>query len=128
MIDSTNITDSELKQTALALANNAENILAAAQEDAGLEKILKFDKGRYLIGEELVPLGSEFLAHCEAWVKQWIKYFDHRVVVQKLYRVDLGERPPEREELDDLDPSRWPPGLDDRPADPWQFYYLLPLE
>ena len=35
----------------------AENILGAAREDAGFEKLLKFKKGEYLIGEELVPLG-----------------------------------------------------------------------
>jgi hypothetical protein len=41
--------------------------------------------------------------------------------------VALGERPPEREELDDPDEAKWPEGLDG-PADPWVYQYLLPLE
>ena len=76
-----------------------ENILGAAQEDAGFEKLLKFKKGEYFIGEELVPLGTEFIAHAIGWTKCWIKFVDDEVVERKVYRVALGERPPEREDL-----------------------------
>ena len=40
----------------------------------------------------------------------------------------LGERPPEREDLDDFDEDKWPEGIDGKPADPWLFQYLLPFE
>jgi hypothetical protein len=43
-----------------------ENIQIAAQEDAGFEKILKFKKGDFLIGDENVPLGTEYVAHVRA--------------------------------------------------------------
>jgi hypothetical protein len=104
------------------------NIEAAAQEDAGFEKILKFKKGEYFIGEDEIALGTEFLAHTVGWVKCWIKFLNGEVAERKLYRVALGERPPLREDLDCRDEDEWPAGLDDEPADPWVFQYLLPLE
>ena len=42
-----------------------------------------------------------------------------RLSDRKVYRVAYGERPPEREDLDDLDQDKWPEGLDGNPADPW---------
>ena len=109
-------------------STEAENILVAAKEDAGFDKLLKFKKGEYLIGEELVPLGTEYIAHAVGWTKCWIKFVDGGVVERKTYRVAYGERPPEREDLDDLDRDKWPEGLDGNPADPWVYQYLLPLE
>jgi hypothetical protein len=105
-----------------------ENILGAAQEDAGFEKLLKFKKGEYFIGEELVPLGTEFIAHAIGWTKCWIKFGDDGVAERKTYRVALGEQPPEREDLGDLEKNNWPKGIDGNPADPWSLQYLLPLE
>lgn len=80
-----------------------ENIRATAQEDAGFEKIFKFKKGDFLIDQEKIPLGTEYVAHAKAWTKCWIKFIDGEVKERKMYRVALGERPPEREELDDQD-------------------------
>ena len=106
----------------------AKNILGAAQEDAAFDKILKFKKGAYLIGDDPVPLGTEYLAHAVAWTKTWTKFADDKVVWRKVYRVAHGERPPQREDLDDLDETKWPRGRDGRPLDPYVFQYLLPLE
>ena len=39
-----------------------------------------------------------------------------------------AKRPPEREDLDDLEKDNWPEGIDGTPADPWSLQYLLPLE
>ena len=105
-----------------------ENILGAAQEDAGFEKILKFRKGEYFIGEELIPLGTGYIAHAIGWTKCWLKFVQDEVVERKIYRVALGERPPEREDLGDLEKDNWPEGIDGKPADPWCLQYLLPLE
>jgi hypothetical protein len=118
-------------QTSMALTTHGtelENIATAAQEDAGFEKILKFKKGEYFVGEEEILLGSEYLAHVVGWTKCWIKFVDGEVAERKIYPVAKGARPPDREDLDDLDESKWEEGLDGKPADPWVYQYLLPLE
>jgi hypothetical protein len=116
-------------QTALTARNTElENIHAAAEEDAGFEKMLKFKKGEYFIGEEEIPLGTEYLAHAVGWTKSWIKFADSEVTERKLFRVAKGEKPPVREDLDCRNEDEWPEGLDGHPADPWVFQYLLPLE
>jgi hypothetical protein len=113
----------------VALAGTeAENILGAAQKDAPFEKLAKFRKGEYFKGEELVPLGTEYIAHAISWTKCWIKFLDGEVADRRVYRVALGEQPPEREDLDDLDQDNWPEGVDGNPADPWSLQYLIPLE
>jgi hypothetical protein len=104
-----------------------ENIAAAAEQDAGFEKILKFKKGEYLIGEEEIPLGTEYLAHVVGWTKCWIKFADGEVVERKVYRVARGEQPPEREDLDDLE-LIGKKDQDGMSADSWVYQYLLPLE
>lgn len=110
------------------IATAAENVLAAASEHAGPEKLLKFKKGEYFQSLESVPLGTEFIAHPEAWTKGWFKFSENTVVDRRLYRVARGEVPAKRDELGDLDKSAWAIGLDGKPQDPWQEQYLLPLE
>lgn len=108
--------------TALTTNDDAtKNILAAAKEDAGFEKLLKFIDPDYTINKEVVPLGTEYFAHVTAWMKVWIKFVDGELVDRKLYRVAHGEKPPEREELDDTDKI----GEKD---DPWVLQHLVPFE
>jgi len=104
-----------------------ENLRAAAQQDAGFEKVLKFKKGDYSIADEPVAFGTEYLAHTAAWTKSWIKFVDGEVAERKMFRVSLGEQPPERKDLDDLD-LIGQKDSDGMSADPWVFQYLLPLE
>jgi hypothetical protein len=118
----------EENRSIVTQGTEVENIESAAREDSGFEAFLKFDKGKYYIAEDEVPLRTEFIAHIKAWVKCWIKFVDGALKERRVYRVALGERPPEREDLDDLDQSTWPLGLDDKPADPWVFQYLVPFE
>jgi hypothetical protein len=119
---------SQTVNVAAARGTEIDNILGAAKEDAGFEKLIKFRKGDFSIGEEAVPLGTEYIAHAIGWTKCWIKFVEGEVVERKVYRVALGERPPEREDLDDLNKDNWPEGIDGKPADPWTLQYLLPLE
>jgi hypothetical protein len=97
-----------------------ENIIAAAKEDS-FDKILKFRKGEYFIGEDQVPLGTEYLVHCIAWTKCWIKFEDKRLVERKLYRVARGERPLDRNDLDEIEKA-------ETENDPWSLQYMLPFE
>ena len=115
------------REVAVQHSAEIENLRAAARQDAGFERILKFKKGEYSIAEEPVALGTEYLAHTTAWTKSWIKFVDGEVAERKMFRVSLGEKPPEREDLDDPD-LIGKKDSDGMSADPWVFQYLLPLE
>ena len=107
----------------------ANNIEEAAHDDAGFEAFLLFKKGEYFIDEEEIPLGTEYLAHPEAWVKVWRKFDGEQVVARHVYHVARREKPPEREDLDDWpENENWPIGEDGKPFDPWVPLYLVPLE
>jgi hypothetical protein len=105
----------------------ANNLIEAANEESS-QKLLKFKKGKYYSRDEEVPIGTEYLAHPSAWLKSWLKFVDKKKVVQHIYNIAKGERPPQREELGDLDEAQWPAGLDGRPADPWVSQSLLSLQ
>ena len=40
--------------------------------------LLKYDnkKEKYFIGEDEVPLGREYIAHCDQYARGWIKFVD----------------------------------------------------
>jgi len=121
----------------------------ATDEEGSFDKLLKFKRGVYYVGkDEVVPAGTTYRAHCIAWTKVWIKFHNgerkerlaYPVVTWEGSIMKAGPRPPDREQLDELarddtgaplpndkQPS-WEPGLDGRPADPWVYQYLLPLE
>jgi hypothetical protein len=107
----------------------ANNIEEAAHDDAGFEAFLLFKKGEYFIDEEEIPLGTEYLAHPEAWVKVWRKFDGEQAVARHVYHVARREKPPEREDLDDWpENENWPIGEDGKPFDPWVLLYLVPFE
>ena len=111
--------------------SGTSHILRAAQEDAGFSKMLKFKSptGDYWAGGEIVPLGSEFIAHCGSWAKAWVKFVDGAFVDRHIYHMANGEQPADREDLGDLDTGKWRPGLDGRtPQDPWQLQSMLRME
>jgi hypothetical protein len=119
-------------QTQLTLDNEDENILNAAKQETKFDRLMKFRDGRdtnkwYFIQDDVIPLGTKYLAHATAWTKVWIKFVDGKRVAHKPYRVALKELPPPREELDDCDEASWPK-RDGKPNDPWVFQHLLPLE
>jgi hypothetical protein len=88
----------------------------------GIGTLMKFDtkKERFFIGEDEVPLGREYIAHCDQYARGWTKFVNKERVDQKVFKVSEG-KPPEREDLDDLEHS----GAED---DPWVFQRYLPLE
>jgi hypothetical protein len=105
----------------------ADNLLAAT-EDCGFEKLLKFKKGKFYLRDDEVPLGTEFVAHPSQLTLCWIKFVDGKVVDRRHGKAAEGYVPPEREELGDMDKSKWETGLDGNPKSPWSFQHLLPLE
>ena len=108
-------------------AEEADNLLAVT-EDCGFEKLLKVKKGKFYVMEDEVPLGTEYLAHPSQLTLCWIKFADGKVADRRHGKAADGYVPPEREELNDNDPSTWETGLDGKPKDLWSFQHLLPLE
>ena len=124
------------RQTDLPAIREAQNIGNAANEDAGFEKLLKFKKGAYECDNEVVPWGTEYVAHCVGWTKCWIRFEDSKVTDRRMYRVADGKRPPDRDERDkdgnfvlgDMDRNKWKAGPNGQPSDPWVYQHLLPME
>jgi hypothetical protein len=110
-------------------STEVENIENEARVDAGFDAFLVFKKGVYFIDEKEVPLGTEYVAHAIGWTKVWRKYDGEQVTERRVYRVAKGEKPPEREDLDDWPGmENWPIDEDGKAYDPWALQYLLPLE
>jgi hypothetical protein len=108
--------------------NELDNLANAAMNDAGFQKMLKFKKGDYFCDGQEVERGTQMIAHCMAWTKVWVKFWDRKLAEKKIYRVVKGERAPDRDQMPDLDTSLWQNGLDNKPTDPWVLQYLLPME
>jgi hypothetical protein len=102
----------------------ADNLLASTE---GHEKLLKFVKGKYKVGDDEVPLGSQYVVHANQLTFCWIKFTDSRVADRRMGRAADGFVPPKREELGDTDQSKWAV-VDGEAKDPWSFQHLLPLE
>jgi len=88
----------------------------------GFGTLLKFDweTKKYKVGEKEVPLGREFIAHCDQYARGRVKFVDKVPVDVRVKKVSEG-KPPERDELDE-------PELAGTPDDPWVFQRYLPLE
>jgi hypothetical protein len=102
--------------------------LDAAAEAAGeLGKILKFAKGKYFCGEAEVPLGSEFVAHVDQIARGWSRFIDKKVSDRRIGKLADRFAVPRREELGDLDESKWERASNGEPRDPWALQWYLPL-
>lgn len=100
--------------------------LEAAAEAGGFEKIAKFVKGEWGVGEETLPEGKEFIVFMDEVARGYVKFVNKAVVDRRIVKVRDG-KPPAREELDDNDSSEWEIGDDGRPRDPWVMQWLLPM-
>ena len=109
-------------------SSEAQAIAKAADQDVGFQKMLKFKKGDYWCDNEEVPKGTTYIAHAVGWTKTWVHFESGMVVERRIYPMKDNPVVPERDELPNNDQSTWPPGIDDRPADPWVLQYLLPME
>jgi hypothetical protein len=91
-------------------------------------KLLKFNKGKWLIGDDIVPAGTEYIAHIDQLVCGWVKFEDGTVVERDLGKIANGHKPKKRKELSDTDPATWEKdektGL---PKDPWSEQWAVPL-
>jgi len=102
--------------------------VAAETQSEGLGKLLKFDKGKYFIGDDEVKIGHEMLAHVGSTMRGWTKFENGKVAKQHVGRISDGFQPPAREALGDLDDSKWEKDSTGKPRDPWVAQFYLPLE
>jgi hypothetical protein len=116
------------KQTSNLPANYDDEADALLEATRGHEKLLKFVKGKYKVGEDEVPLGTQYVCHASQLMYCWIKFADEKVVERRHGKAIEKWIPPERGELGDSDQSKWETGLDGKPKDPWSFQHLLPCE
>ena len=92
------------------MGNTEIQNISARLRSAGFEKILEFRKGDTSSARNL-SVGTGYIAHAIGWTKCWLSSSEDEVVERKIYRVALGERPPEREDLGDLERTIGPRAL-----------------
>jgi len=101
---------------------------AAQEERSDIGKLLKFIKGHYGVGDDEVPLGYEYSAHIDQWMRGWVKFEDNTVTEKRIGRAADDFKVPEREELGDLDEAKWEMDATGKPRDPWTLQSYLPFE
>jgi hypothetical protein len=123
------VTEQTKSQNIVPIHSEAENIARAAQEDAGFLPNLKFNAGAYFLDKEEIALGSKFLAHAIGWTRVWLKFGQGKLLERNAYPVLEGRSPPLRDDLGDLDQSRWEISeMTRQPQDPWVLQQQLPME
>ncbi|MBR1301240.1 hypothetical protein [Bradyrhizobium sp. AUGA SZCCT0042] len=80
-------------------------------------RMIKFSEGNFTIDKiETLPPGTQLIVMAMATV--WVHWDGGKPVEQRITRA--GESHPDRGDLPDQDNSLWPPGLNDKPEDPWK--------
>jgi hypothetical protein len=117
--------------TELATIDTIASRFLAAADQAGINeiggKLLKFSKGKYFVGDDEVPLGTEYVAQMPGVTNGWVKFVDGKVAEQKLGRIADGFIAGSREALGDTDESNWERDGTGRARDPWSLQYYVPL-
>ena len=120
-----------MRKTFQVLSQNQNATLPAKQFDnpwldvasevgSDFGKLLKFVKGKWEIGDDTVPDGTEFVAHIDQIVRGWVRFDDGKVSERRIGKVADGYKPPLREELADNDPASWKEkDANGKPRDPW---------
>jgi hypothetical protein len=112
------------------LDNEAKALARAAQEERSgeLGKLMKFTKGHFYIGDDEIALGGEYIAHTNQWARGWVKFVDGVPAEKRIGRAVDSFKVPNRDELGDLDQSKWERDPSGNPKDPWSRQSYLPLE
>jgi hypothetical protein len=79
--------------------------------------------------DEEIPEGTEFVVIYDQVQAGWVKFAGKGVAPERKQGAIFGGFvPPPRSELGDEDQSEWDTDLSGKPADPWQFQLLIPLQ
>ena len=106
-----------------------ELLMQAAEELGGnnLGKILKFQKGKYYVGDDEVAVNSEMIAHVTQLARGWV-FKGGELIDRHIGKVVEGFVVPQREDLDDTDRTKWERNDRNEPRDPWVLQTYLPFE
>ena len=118
------------KEKATLPATHYENpwLEAASEANNELGRLLKFVKGEWMVGDDIVPDNMEYVAHVDQIVRGWVRFKDGKVVDRAIGKIADGYKPPQREELPDNDPGSWTEkDAKGDPRDPWVAQWFLPL-
>jgi hypothetical protein len=95
----------------------------AVNEEAGASfgAFLKFAKGDWLLGEEgkKVPEKARFVANMHEYYRGWVRWWDGKPTDHLIGRVVDRHHVPAREELGELDESKWEAEPNGLRRDPW---------
>jgi hypothetical protein len=112
----------------LTATNNSNSVdpFEKIAQDEGSGELLKFSKGEWLAGETVLN-GVKMTAEMGSLAIGSRKWVDGKIVAADLGLVASGFEPKTRDQLDDLDQSKWPLNSRGERTDPWQFGYYLCL-
>jgi hypothetical protein len=79
------------EQTAVATQYDNPWLEAADEAGSGFGKMLKFVKGEWLINEETVPEGTEYIVFIDEVARGYIKFEDKTVTDRKIVKVRDGK-------------------------------------
>jgi len=120
----TNELSIQTRNTTLAMPGNVSPWREAANEEIGASFgiLLKFVKGDWLVGEEQEEVAptTSFVVNLHEYWRGWIKWIDQQPAGHVIGRVVDRFRVPTREELGDLDQTRWEADGNGVKRDPWQ--------
>src|SRR5262245_63209991 len=92
----------------------------AAENSGGFGKLLKFVKGKWEIGDDEVPIGTEYIAHINQLAKGWVHFEDGEVVGDPIIvKIVDGKKLPEHQELQDNNPKKREKDDDGKTRDHW---------
>jgi hypothetical protein len=101
---------------------------AAAEAGNPFGKLLKFVKGVWMIGDDEIASGTEYIAHIDQLARGWVRFEGGAVTDLKIVKVVDGTKLPIRDELSDNDPKKWKEeDADGNLRDPWVKQWYLPL-
>jgi hypothetical protein len=105
--------------------------LAASLSAPGMQgEPLKFSKGRWFAGRsdaEQDVGGKLLIADLENLMTGWRRWWDKKITDQVVGMVADNFKPPQRNDLGDLENHDWERDSAGKPSDPWQFGFFLRL-
>src|SRR5262249_50322017 len=96
----------KIKEAAMATTafakSEAENVPAptydnpwlqvAAESSGNFGKLLKFVKGKWEVGDDEVPIGTEYIAHIDQLARGWVHFEDGEIVGDPIIEKIVGTR------------------------------------